>query len=204
MVKYRDSGRAFRRQRGRLMPFRFFFSFSVPLLYFFVSFSAWRKSRTSCQPIALAASWATQCWVIERNHWRICEDRPGSISEDDHEHFGEERVAGRASLVSSSLWWNGRRRRSRTMEACSTCPEWVQGKNRKNTVATPKKVVWAAKKWIFDRRGQLSLGRCAIGHERKENKPKLKNKKNKKNEAEKRGRELDPSGKRVPDRKNLP
>ena len=25
------------------------------------------------------------------------------ISEDDHEHFGEERVAGRASLMSSSL-----------------------------------------------------------------------------------------------------
>ena len=25
------------------------------------------------------------------------------ISEDDHENFGEERVAGRASLVSSSL-----------------------------------------------------------------------------------------------------
>ena len=42
------------RNSNRLMPFRFFFSFSVPLLYFFVSFSAWRKSRTSCQPIALA------------------------------------------------------------------------------------------------------------------------------------------------------
>ena len=25
------------------------------------------------------------------------------IAEDDHEHFGEERVAGRASLMSSSL-----------------------------------------------------------------------------------------------------
>ena len=89
------------------------------------------------------------------------------ISEDDHENFGEEKVTGRASLMSSSLWWNGRRRR--TIEACSTCPGWVQGKNRKNTVATKKKVDWAANKWIFDRRGKLSLGCCAIRHERKEN-----------------------------------
>ena len=44
----------------------------------------------------------------------------------------------------------------------------------------PKKVVWAAKKWIFDRRGKLSLGCCAIGHERKENKPKIKRTKRKK------------------------
>ena len=108
------------------------------------------------------------------------------ISEDDHEHLGEERVAGRASLVSSSLWSNGRRRR--TIEACWTCPEWVQGKEQERHSRLPKKVVWAAKKWIFDRRGKLSLGCCAIGQEWKENKPKIKNKKNKKNEAEKRGR----------------
>ena len=144
MVKYGDSGRACRRQRGRHRPkpqpidaVSVFFSFSVPLLYFFVSFSAWRKSRTICQPIALA--WATQCWVIERNHSRTCEDRPSfpKMIMKTSARRASERVAGRASLVSSSLWWNGRGRR--TIEACSTCPEWVQGKNRKNTVATQKR-----------------------------------------------------------------
>ena len=63
------------RNGNRLMPFRFFFSFSIPLLYFFVSFSAWKGNQEQAvnrYPLL----WATQCWVIERNHWRICEDRP--------------------------------------------------------------------------------------------------------------------------------
>ena len=144
MVKYGDSRRAYGRQRGRHRPKRqpidavsVFFSFSVPLLYFFVSFSAWRKSRTSRQPIALALGHSV---LGDRkksfeNLWRSS-IFPKMIMKTSAMR-ASERVAGRASLVSSSLWWNGRGRR--TIEACSTCPEWVQGKNRKNTVATQKR-----------------------------------------------------------------
>ena len=170
MVKYGDSGLAYRRQHGRDRPKR------QPIdavSVFFLSPSPFSASSSLCQhekEIKNKLSTDSPCFgplsvgiskEIIRELVKIVH-----ISEDDHENFGEERVAGRASLVSSSLCWNGRRRR--TIEACSTCSGWVQGKNRKNTVATPK-VDWAAKKWIFDRRGKLSLGCCAIGHERKQN-----------------------------------
>ena len=62
MVKYGDSGRAFRRQRGRHRQKRqpidavsvFFFFLRPPPLLLRLFLSMKRKSRTSCQPIALA------------------------------------------------------------------------------------------------------------------------------------------------------
>ena len=140
MVKYGDSGRAYRRQRGRHR------TKPQPIdalsVFFFLSLSPFSTSSSLSQHEGnqeqavnhspcfgpLSVGWSKE---IIRELVKIVH-----ISEDDHENFGEERVAGRASLVSSSLWWNGRRRR--TIEACSTCPEWMQGKNRKNTVATQK------------------------------------------------------------------
>ena len=90
----------------------------------------------------------------------------------NHENFGEARVAGRASRVSASLRRNGRRRR--TIEACSTFPEWVQGKNRKKKVVATQKGRLSSEKMDTWPQGKTSLGCCAIGHERKENYPKIK------------------------------
>ena len=122
------------RNGNRLMPFRFFFFFLRPpslLLRLFLSMKEIKNKLSTDSPCfgPLSVGWSKE---IIRELVKIIH-----ISEDDHENFGEERVAGRASLASSSLWWNGRRRR--TIEACSTCPEWVQGENRKNTVATQKR-----------------------------------------------------------------
>ena len=148
------------------MPFRFFFFSLSPslslLLRLFLSRK--RKSRTSCQPIALAFGPLSAGWSKESIRELV---EIVHIAEDDHENIGETRVAGRASLVSASLWWDSRLRR--TIEACLTFPEWVQGKNRKNTVVATKKGRLGSKKLILDRREKLSLGCCAIGHERKQN-----------------------------------
>ena len=145
MVKYGDSGRALelrrqlRRHRSKRQPIDavsvFFFLFPSPSLLLRLFLSMKRKSRASCQPIALAFEplSAGRSKEIIRELVKIVH-----IAElDDHENFGEARVAGRASLVSASLWWDGRRRR--TIEACLTFPEWVQGKNRKNTVVATQK-----------------------------------------------------------------
>ena len=143
MVKYGDSGRAHRPQRSRHRRKRqpidavsFFFFCHRRLLYFFVSFSAGKGNQEQAvnRYIALAfgplsAEWSKEIIreLVEIVHF----------AEDDHENFGEARVAARASLVSASLWWDGRLRR--TIEACLTFPEWVQGKNRKNTAVATKK-----------------------------------------------------------------
>ena len=171
MVKYGDSGRAHRRQptptlasSNRSMPFLlYFYPHPRPSLLLRLFLSIKRKSRTSCQPIALALGHSV---LVDRKNFRELV-KIVQIAEDDHENFGEARVAWRASRVSASLWWDGRRRR--TFEACSTFPEWVQGKNRKNTVVATQKGRLSSEKWILDRRGKLSLGCCAIRHERKQN-----------------------------------
>ena len=172
MVKYGDSGRVHRRQHSRHRSKRQpidavsgFFLFSSPSLLLRLFLSMKRKSRTSCQPIALAFGPLSAGWSkkIIRELVKIVH-----IAEDDHEKFGKARVVGRASHVSASLWWDGRR--GRTIEAWLTFPEWMQGKKRKkHSLCNPKKVDWAAKKLILDRREKLSLGCCAIGHERKQN-----------------------------------
>ena len=190
MVKYGDSGRAFRRQRGRHRQKRqpidavsvFFFFLRPPPLLLCLFLGMKRKLRTSCQPIALALGHS------------VLGDRKKSLEN-----------LWRSSIFPKMIMNTSARRGSlEGLLLCRhLCDEMVvdeepskparlvrsgcRGRTGK-TQSLPKKVVWAAKKWIFDRRGKLSLGCCAIGHERKENKPKIKNKKNKKNEAEKRGR----------------
>ena len=132
MVKYGDSGRAYWRQptppwasSNWSMPFWFYFYPRPPSLLLRLFLSIKRISRTSCQPIALALGHSVLVdWKNFRELVKIVQ-----IAEDDHENFGEVRVARKASRVSASLWWDGGRRR--TFEDCSTFPEWVQGKNRK-------------------------------------------------------------------------
>ena len=145
MVKYEDSGLAHRRQRSQHRPkrqleplnrFRFgFFSVPVP---FSTSSSLSQQEKEIKNKLSTDSPciWATQCWVIERNHSRNLW-RSSTLPKMIMKNFGEARVAGRASPVSASLWWDGRLRR--TIEACLTFPEWVQGKNRKKTVVATKK-----------------------------------------------------------------
>ena len=126
------------RNGNQSMPFRFFFLFDFPspslLLRLFLSTK--RKSRTSCRrqlkALAFGPLRAGGSKEIIRELVKIVH-----IAEDEDENFGEARVAGRSSLVSASLWWDGRRRR--TIEACLTFPKWVQGKNGKNTVVAAQK-----------------------------------------------------------------
>ena len=172
MVKYGDSGQAHRRQRSRHRSKRqpidavsvLFFFCSRSLLYFFLSLSRHEKEIKNKLSTDSPCIWATQCRVITKESIRELV-KIVHIAEDDHENFGEARVAGRASL-----WWDGRRRR--TIEACLTFPEWMQGKGKTGktqSLLQKKKVDWAAKKLIPDRREKFSLGCCAIGHERKQN-----------------------------------
>ena len=207
MVKYGDPGRARRqcsRHRSKRQPIdavSVFFFCSRPLLYVFVSFSAWKRNQEQAVTADYPCIWATQCWVIERNHSgelvKIIH-----IAEDDHENFGGARVAGRASLVSASLWWDGRR--WRTVEACLTFPEWVQGKTGKTQSLLPQKGRLSSEKVDTWPQGKTFAGLLC---NRARAKTKLtKNKKKQKEQKERRrkkGTELDPSGKRVPDRKTL-
>ena len=95
MVKYRDSGRACRCQRtptlassNRSMPyaFRYFFRSPGPSLLLRLFLSMKRKSRTSCQLIALALGHSV---LVDRKKERV---KIVHIAEEDHENFGEVRA----------------------------------------------------------------------------------------------------------------
>ena len=65
------------RNGNQSMPFRFFFSVPVP---FSTSSSLSQHEKEIKNKLSTEGPciWATndQCWVIERNHSRTCEDRP--------------------------------------------------------------------------------------------------------------------------------
>ena len=191
-----DSGRAYRRQRGQDRPkgqpidaVSVFF-YPVTLLDFFVSFSAWkRKSRTSCQPIALALGRSVLGRVIERNHARTCEDHPYCRKWSSEVRRGEQwRVAGRASRMSAFLWWDGRRRR--TIEPCSTFPEWVgAGEEQENTQSLlPKKGRLSSEKVDTLPRGKPFAGLLCNRARAKRELTKNKKRKRKKERSRKRSR----------------
>ena len=105
MVKYGDSGRAYRRQPSPplassnwSMPFWFYFYPRPPSLLLRLFRSIKRKSRTSCQPIALALGHSV---LVDRKNFRELV-KIVQIAEDDHENFGEARVAWR---VSRAIGW---------------------------------------------------------------------------------------------------
>ena len=84
---------------NRLMPFRFFFSPPPPPPSSTCSSLSQHekeiKNKLSTDSPCfgpLSVGWSKEI-IVKIVH----------ISEDDHEHFGEERVAGRAYLMSSSL-----------------------------------------------------------------------------------------------------
>ena len=184
------------------MPFRFFFFYPVPLLYFFVSVPQHEKEiknkLSTDSPCfgPLSVGWSKE---IIRELVKIVHT---SIAEDDHENFGEARAAGRASRVSASLWWDGRRQR--TIAACSTFPKWVQGKNRKNTVVATQKGRRSSEKVDTRPQGKTFAGLLCNRARAKRKLTKIKKIKRTKERSRKKGTELDPSGKRVPNRKHLP
>ena len=139
-----------------------------------------RKSRTSCQPIAL---YAIQCWVIERNHSRTCEDRPYCRRWSWQFRRGEGRWKGFSCVGIFVMRWSSTKNHRSLLDFSGVGPGEEQEKNSRYY---PKKVDWAAKKLILDRREKLSLGCCAIGHERKQNT-------HKKKEQKERRRKMAPS-----------
>ena len=145
MVKYGNSGRAYRRQRGRHRPkgqpidavwgFFFFFSYPRPPLLLHLFLSMKRKSRTSCQPIALALGHSV---LGDRkksfeNLWRSSilpkvimktSARRGSLEGLlVCRHLCDEMVVDEEPSKPAPLFRSG----------------WVQGKNRKNTVVATQK-----------------------------------------------------------------
>ena len=171
MVKYGDSaaGRA-RRQRSRhrsnsnqSMPFRFFFLFPSPSLLLRLFLSMKRKSRTSCQPIALAFGPLSAGWSKEiiRELVKIVH-----IAEDDHENFGEGRWKGFSCVGIFVMRWSSTKNRRSLLDFSGAGAGEEQEKHSR---CYPKRVDWAAKKLILDRREKLSLGWYAIGHGRKQN-----------------------------------
>ena len=144
MVKYGDSGRAYRRQRGQYRPkgqpidaVSFFFFLSAPpslLLRLFLSMK--RKSRTSCQPIALALGHSV-LGDRKKSFENLCKSSilPKVIMKTSARrgsmegllvcrHLCDEMVVDEEPSKPAPLFRSG----------------WVQGKNRKNTVvATPKR-----------------------------------------------------------------
>ena len=176
MVKYGGSGRAYRRQRGQHRPkgqpidaVRFFFLSPSP---FSTSSSLSQHEKEIKNKLStdspcfgpLSVGWSKE---IIRELVKIVHNAEG-----DHENFGEASTGGSLEgllVCRQFLWWDGRRRK--TIEACSTFPEWVGAgeEHEKHSCCYPKKEDWAAKKWILYRGGKLSLRCCAIGLERKEN-----------------------------------
>ena len=154
------------RKGNRSMPFRFFFHPRPPSLLLRLFFSLKRKSRTSCPPMALALghSVLSDRKKSSENLWRSS-ILPKMIMKT---------LARRGSLkgllvarvgIFVMKWSSTKNHRSLLHFFGVGAGE----EQEKQSHRYQKKVDWAAKKLILDRREKLSLGCCAIGHERKEN-----------------------------------
>ena len=75
MVKYEDSGRALTETATNRCRFGFL---SVPVPFSTSSSSLSQEEKEIKNKLSTDSPciWATQCWVIERNHSRTCEDCP--------------------------------------------------------------------------------------------------------------------------------
>ena len=158
MVKYGDSGRVYRRQRS--MPSRHrskrrpidavsgLFFCSHPLLYFFVSFSAWKGNKNKLSTDS-PCIWATQCWVIERNYSRTCEDRPYCRRWSWKLRRGDGRWKGFSCVGIFVMSWSSTKNHQILLDFSGVGAGEEQ---EKNSHCYPKKVDWAAKKLILDRR----------------------------------------------------
>ena len=78
---------------------------------------------------------------------------------------GEGRWKGFSCVVIFVMKWSSTKKHRSLLDLSGVGAGEEQEKHSRYL----KEVDWAAKKWIFDRRGKLSLGCCATGHERKEN-----------------------------------
>ena len=175
MVKYGDSGLAYRRQHGRHRPKR---QPIMPLIdavsvFFFLSSSPFSASSSLSQhekEIKNKLSTDSPCFgplsvgISKEIIWELV--KIVHISEDDQD------FSARRGLLEGLLLCRHLCDEMVVDEEPSKPARLVRGGCRGRTGKTqllPKTVDWAAKKWIFDRRGKLLLGCCAIGHERKEN-----------------------------------
>ena len=170
MVKYGDSGRAYRRQRGRHRPKRppidavsvFFFFLRPPslLLRLFLSMKEIKNKLSTDSPCfgPLSVGWSKE---IIRELVKIVH-----ISEDDHEtsarrgsleglllcrHLCDEMVVDEEPSKPARLIRSGCRGRTGK----------TQSLPKKGRLSSEKVDIWP--------QGKLSMGCCAIGHERKEN-----------------------------------
>ena len=154
------------RKGNRLMPFRFFFFFIFLrppslLLCLFLSMKEIKNKLSTDSPCfgPLSVGWS------KRNHSRTCEDRPYFRRWSWKLRRGEDRWKGFSCVVIFVMKWSSTKNHRSLIDLSGV----GAGEEQEKYSRYPKKVDWAAKKWIFDRRGKLSLGCCAIGHERKEN-----------------------------------
>ena len=155
---------------NRLMPFRFFFFLSPSslLLRLFLSMKE-IKNKLSTDSPCLGHSVLGDRKKSFENLWRSS-IFPKMIMKTSARRGSLEGLLLRRHRCDEMVVDEEPSKPARLVRSrCLKKKKCLQGENRKNTVATPKKVDWAAKKWIFDRRGKLSLGCCAIGHERKKN-----------------------------------
>ena len=149
------------------MPFRLFFSVPVP---FSTSSSLSQHEKEIKNKLSTDGPciWATQCWVIERNHSRTCEDSPYCRRWSWKLRRGEGRLKGFSCVGIFVMRWSSTKNHGHR-SLLDFCGVGAGEEQEKHSRCYPKKVEWAAKKLILDHKEKLSLGCCAIGHERKEN-----------------------------------
>ena len=188
------------RNGNQSMPFRFFFSVPVP---FSTSSSLFQhekeiKNKLSTDSLCI---WATQCWVIERNHSRTCEDRPYCRKWSWKLRRGEGRLKGFSCVGIFVMRWSSTKNHRSLLDFSGVGAGEEQEKKqsllpKKGRLSSEKVDTWLQGKkfrWVVVQSGTS---------ENKTNQ-KIKNKR-RKERRRKKGTELDPSGKRVPDQKNLP
>ena len=145
--------------------------------------------------------WATQCWLIERtseNLWRSSRlpkmimktlARRGSLEGLlVCRYLCDEMVFDEEPSKPARLFWSGCRGRTGKVQSLLL---------KKGRLSSEKVDTWPQGKTFA---GLL----CNQARAKRKLRPKNKKQKEQKERNRKKGTELDPSGKRVPDRKNLP
>ena len=97
---------------------------------------------------------------------RTCEDRWDCRRWSWKLRRGEGRLKGFSCVSLFVMRWSSTKN-LRSLLGFSGVGAWEE--QEKYSRCYSKKVDWAVKKWILDRREKLLLGCCAIRHERKEN-----------------------------------
>ena len=105
-------------------------------------------------------------WSNELSRTWRCEDRPDCRRWSWKLRRGEGRLKGFSCVSIFVMRWSSTKNLRSLLDFSGVGAGEEQEKHSR---CYSKKVDWTAKKWILDRREKLSLGCCAIRHERKEN-----------------------------------